>query len=186
MKKFWIIVLLSAFFISCGSSDVGVDKVGIESSTEASKGNVVKARVARVKDGDTLVANSSEGEKITCRLYGVDAPETAKRKKLGQPYGKEAFQELKSLVLDQDVNITVVNTDRYGRSICQIEKENLNVNLEMVKRGLAWAYVEYLKRPHASIYLEAEKEAREKKLGLWKDVNPTPPWEFRKLQKKKK
>lgn len=33
--------------------------------------------------------------------------------------------------------------------------------------------------------LDAEKLARDKKLGLWRDNNPTPPWEFRKMQRHK-
>ena len=44
-------------------------------------------------------------------------------------------------------------------------------------------YVQYLKRPHASIYIDAEREARAKRLGLWNDINPTPPWEWRRRGK---
>ena len=58
-----------------------------------------------------------------------------------------------------------------------------NINLEMVQEGLAWAYREYLQRPYASEYLDAEKEARAKRLGLWQQFNPQPPWEFRKLMR---
>ena len=40
---------------------------------------------------------------------------------------------------------------------------------------------QYLKRPYASEYIEAESEAREKRLGLWKQLgNIEPPWEFRR------
>jgi micrococcal nuclease len=165
MKKFWILLFLSVFLISCNSW----------------KGT---HHVFKVTDGDTLKAESrASNEKIICRLYGADAPETKKPGKPEQPYGEEAFSELKKMVLDKDVKITVINKDRYGRDVCQVNTEKLDVNLEMVKRGMAWAYVEYLKRPHASIYLAVEKEARDKKLGLWAERNPTPPWEFRKLQR---
>ncbi|MHC4322172.1 MAG: thermonuclease family protein [Planctomycetota bacterium] len=61
-----------------------------------------------------------------------------------------------------------------------VELDGLDINLEMVKRGYAWAYRKYLKRPYTSDYIEAEKRAREKGLGLWKDNNPVPPWEFRR------
>ncbi len=50
----------------------------------------------------------------------------------------------------------------------------MNVNLEMVKRDFAWAYKQYLKRPYASEYIEAENEARAKRLGLWQQANPQP------------
>jgi endonuclease YncB( thermonuclease family) len=29
-------------------------------------------------------------------------------------------------------------------------------------------------------YAFAEEEARAKRVGLWKDANPVPPWEWRK------
>ena len=63
---------------------------------------------------------------------------------------------------------------------------NRNINREMVSEGWAWAYRQYLDRPHASEYIEAEEKARGKRLGLWAQTNPQPPWEFRKLQKKGK
>ena len=31
----------------------------------------------------------------------------------------------------------------------------------------------------------AEAKAKADKKGLWADLNPIPPWEFRKLKKKK-
>lgn len=93
---------------------------------------------------------------------------------------------IKSLIYQQTVDYQIVDTDRYGRGICRIKKDGQDINLEMVKSGYAWAYVQYLKRPHASEYIDAEREARSKKLGLWNDVNPTPPWEFRKLQRKRR
>jgi micrococcal nuclease len=56
----------------------------------------------------------------------------------------------------------------------------------MVAEGWAWAYTQYLDRPHASEYLQAEEQARAKRLGLWQQSNPKPPWEFRKALKRGK
>jgi micrococcal nuclease len=53
----------------------------------------------------------------------------------------------------------------------------------MVREGWAWAYREYLRGPYVSEFINAEREAREKRLGLWRDANPTPPWEYRKRRK---
>lgn len=139
--------------------------------------------VSRVKDGDTVVIQTSN--RITCRLYGIDAPETSKRGKSGQPYGKEAKDNLERLIFKKSVDIEVMNNDRYGRKVCRIHRDGMDINLQMVKDGYAWAYVEYLKRPHASEYIQAENEARGKRKGLWQDYNPTPPWEFRKRSRVK-
>lgn len=144
-------------------------------------GSFFKGTVVKVKDGDTVVISPGEGEEyVICRIYGIDAPETVKRSKTGQPYGEEATKELKGLVLGRMVETGVKGKDRYKRAICIIKSDGQDVGLEMVKRGYAWAYKQYLKRPYASEYIDAEEEARKKRLGLWRDINPTPPWEFRR------
>lgn len=144
----------------------------------------VTGKVMQVKDGDTVVISPAEGGAFfTCRLYGIDSPETAKRGRPGQPYGEEAAKELKRLVLAQTVEVILTGAKTYNREVCLIKKDGTDINLEMVKHGYAWAYKQYLKRPYASEYIEAESQARAKRLGLWQDANPTPPWEFRKMQK---
>jgi len=47
----------------------------------------------------------------------------------------------------------------------------------MVRDGFAWRYVRYDK---AGEFTDAEREAREKRRGLWADPNPVPPWEYRR------
>jgi len=137
--------------------------------------------VMKVKDGDTVViAPDGGGAFYTCRLYGIDAPETPKRGKPGQPYGEEATKYLKRLVLGQSVEVTKTGEKTYNREVCILTKDGVNINLEMVRQGYAWAYRRYLRRPYASEYIEAEEEARAHRLGIWKQANPQPPWEFRR------
>ena len=143
----------------------------------------ILGKVMKVKDGDTVVvALEGGGQFFTCRLYGIDAPETTHPRfgQPGQPYGEEAARELKKLILGRDVEVTLKGARTYNREVCLIGKDGMDINLEMVRRGYAWAYKQYLKRPHASKYMEAENHARTKRLGLWADPNPTPPWEFRR------
>ena len=48
---------------------------------------------------------------------------------------------------------------------------------------MAWHYKKYQKEQTVddrSIYARAEEQARGGKLGLWKDAEPTPPWDWRK------
>jgi endonuclease YncB( thermonuclease family) len=150
---------------------------------EASQG--LQGKVMQVKDGDTVVISPVEdGAFFICRLYGIDAPETAKRNRHGQAYAADATQELKRLILGQTVHIELMGRRTHNREVCIIRKDSKDINLEMVRRGYAWAYVQFLKRPHASEYIGAEKEARSRRLGLWRDRNPMPPWEFRKKQRK--
>lgn len=140
-----------------------------------------QATVTNVKDGDTVVVESTSEH--TCRLYGIDAPETPKRGKPGQPYGEESKDNLVRLILGKTVTVEFTGAKTYNREVCRIYRNGADINLQMVRDGYAWAYVEYLKRPHASAFIGAEEEARRERLGIWHDYNPTPPWEFRKLQK---
>ncbi|UPU37838.1 thermonuclease family protein [Geomonas paludis] len=122
------------------------------------------------------------------RLYGIDAPETEKKKnrktgrvsKPGQPYGEESFQALKRKIGGQRVTVEVRDIDRYRRAVSVVRLGGRDINQEMVREGFAWAYRQYLDRPYASEYFRAEEEARRERRGLWRQGNPQPPWEFRK------
>ncbi|QWR76915.1 thermonuclease family protein [Candidatus Magnetomonas plexicatena] len=144
-------------------------------------GTPIKARVVRVYDGDTVVVAPLEGNKrFICRLYGIDAPEVSNMSQKGQPYAVESLQELKKLVSGYTVEVTTTGDSSYNREICLITRDGLDINLEMVKRGYAWAYVKYLKKEDSGRYVDAKIAASEKKLGLWRQKAPEPPWEFRK------
>ena len=49
------------------------------------------------------------------------------------------------------MEVETTGAKTYRREVCRIRRDGLDVNLAMVQKGFAWAYVEYLKRPHASI-----------------------------------
>jgi micrococcal nuclease len=151
-----------------------------------------EAMVERIVDGDTIavVEKNGGGARLKIRLYGIDAPEdekinkkTGKISKAGQPYGNEATKILEAKVSNAVVIINVMDVDRYKRLVGVVRIGNRNINREMVTEGYAWAYKQYLSTPYKSEFIEAEELARSKRLGLWKDDNPQPPWEFRRLQR---
>uniref|UniRef100_C6DZD4 Nuclease (SNase domain protein) n=1 Tax=Geobacter sp. (strain M21) TaxID=443144 RepID=C6DZD4_GEOSM len=153
---------------------------------------VIEGFVSKVSDGDTMQVQDALGTRVKVRLYGIDAPETEKvnRKtgkvsKPGQPYGEEAFQALKGKIGGQRVTVEVRDIDRYRRAVSLVRLGGREINQEMVREGFAWAYRQYLDRPNASEYIRAEEEARREKRGLWRQGNPVPPWEFRKMQRRK-
>ena len=150
----------------------------------------VEGTVTNVSDGDSLKLATVEGTALKVRLYGIDAPElerlnrtTGMVAKPGQPYGNEACQALRSKVLGHTVRLDIMDIDRYKRPVGIVSMNNRNINLEIIKEGYAWAYREYLRGPYASEFIDAEGEARERRLGLWNQSNPQPPWEFRKFSK---
>lgn len=132
-----------------------------------------EGKVISVMDGDTIkvLVNSRQ---IKVRLFGIDAPE---RK---QAYGKQSEKTLKSLVWKKQVKVQVKDTDQYGRIVGVVFLNDLNVNLEMVRRGMAWVYRDFNRD---ETYLEAEAIARKSEVGLWREKDPTPPWIFRKNEK---
>ncbi len=144
----------------------------------------IQGKVMQVKDGDTVTVGPIEGGQLfICRLYGIDAPETARRGRAGQPYGDDATKKLKRLVLGQSVNVQLKGRKTHGREVCIIRKNGTDINREMIRSGYAWAYRKFLERPYASEYISAEDDARANRRGLWQQNNPTPPWEWRRANR---
>ena len=129
-----------------------------------------QATVVAVHDGDTITVRSDITTKI--RLFGIDAPE------LKQPHGQASKQALSGMVFGKTVTVTPANKDRYGRTVAQIKADGVDVNNKMVELGAAWWYTDYAKND--TIKQQLQSDAQGKRIGLWADKNPMPPWDFRK------
>lgn len=135
-------------------------------------------RVSRVGDGDTLqLLLAEDGPEIRVRLYGLDAPE------LDQPQGREARDFLARLVLDQEVRVEKQEVDQYGRVVGRVFSSGLSVNLTLVASGQAWVYEQFCQEPVCRQMRAEEASARRKKLGLWAQDRPQPPWQWRQSQR---
>lgn len=135
------------------------------------------ARVIAIKDGDTIEVLYN-GKPLRIRFAHIDCPEKS------QPFGKAAKQFTSDICFDQ--NVTVINYDgfdRYKRLVAVvINEQGQTVNKELVIAGLAWHFIKYSSDEE---YDKLESIAREKKIGLWVDKDPTPPWKWRKGKKNK-
>lgn len=132
---------------------------------------VTGGKVVGVHDGDTITVYSGTGPQLKVRLLGIDAPE------LKQAFGNVAKQSLSEMVFGRTVELRGQNKDRYGRTLATVVVEGMDVNLAMVRSGLAWHYKAYSKD---SALAGAEQEARTGKRGLWSDAAPVAPWDFRR------
>lgn len=142
--------------------------------------NEIDGKVLRVVDGDTLIVLTSTGTKMTLRLAGIDAPEKS------MPYGDSARNTLIDLVGSGEITIQTTKTDRYGRAIGKVFGQNGDVNLALIKRGMAWHYKRYAHEQSpkdAEAYASAERDANKSEVGLWHDPNPMPPWRYRQCRK---
>ncbi|KAF5800194.1 putative staphylococcal nuclease (SNase-like), SNase-like, superfamily [Helianthus annuus] len=115
--------------------------------------------------------------KYRIRLRGIDAPESA------MPYGKEAKEELIRLVVGKSLKVLIFDEDRYGRCVGDIYCNGVFVQERMLKKGLVWHYGAYDKRPELEKW---EKDARDKRIGLWASANPEKPWEWRKNRREQR
>lgn len=141
-------------------------------------------KVTRVYDGNTLQAEGHDIE-IEIRLVGIDAPETSKgKRKTGQPYSQKAKEYLAALVLNRTVDVKGYGMGPYNRILGVIHLNGKNVNLEMVKAGLAEVYRGLAPHKFKLLpYWQAEKQARDKLRGMWalgdKYISPK---DWRRLQ----
>ena len=130
----------------------------------------LQGTVVAVSDGDTLTLLAGKRQHKV-RLAQIDAPEKT------QPYGQRAKLSLSELSYRREARIEVEAEDKYGRTVGTVWIDGRNINLEQVRRGMAWVYTQY---SHSSELLQIQQEARAAQRGLWADSNPVPPWEYRR------
>ena len=131
-------------------------------------------RVVKISDGDTLTCLAKGNKSIKVRLAEIDAPEKK------QAFGQKSKKALSDMVYLRDVRLSLKGQDRYQRTLAIVYYQDKNINLEMVKQGMAWAYKQY---SHDPIYLQAQENAQAKRIGLWVDNNPIEPSQWRRQEK---
>lgn len=149
--------------------------------SQSAMADTITGKVVSVADGDTITLLDATNMQHRIRLAQIDAPETAHGKnKPSQPFGNDSKQSLASLTFGKVVTASCGDTDRYGRFVCGITVDGLDVNREQVRRGMAMVYEKYA--TDRTLYSN-QKTAQAAKLGVWAEESPTPPWEWRKAQK---
>ena len=121
---------------------------------------------AKITDGDTIIIND-----IRIRFTGSDAPESyffGKTQTCLDSKGREwecgnaATQKLKELINNQTVRCTDEGQDRYGRTLGICYVGDMDLQAEMVKSGMAVAYLRYSDR-----YEKEQNYAKKVKAGMW-------------------
>ena len=120
---------------------------------------------ATVIDGDTITIKNAK-----IRFSGIDAPEKNYR---GQTQfcrgpkgvwacGKKASSKLKQLINGQEVQCTNEGKDKYGRTLSICYANGVDLQAEMVRSGMAVAYLRYSNR-----YENEMVEAMVAQVGIW-------------------
>jgi endonuclease YncB( thermonuclease family) len=130
-------------------------------------------RVVAVLDGDTVTVQETGQSSRDIRLSRIDAPERS------QAFGQHARQSLSAMVYGKDVRIEVSVQDRQTLTMGKLWLDGVDINLEQLRRGMAWLNREQATDPN---YQQVEAQARSQRVGLWSQPNAQPPWEYRNLE----
>jgi micrococcal nuclease len=101
-----------------------------------------RAKVTRVIDGDTAVVLVDLGFyvfiTVHLRLFGINAPEMHGETRLAGAASKARLQEL---IEGKDILIESRALDKYGRTVAVVFLNDVSINDQMVKEGLAVPYL---------------------------------------------
>ncbi|MBI2614058.1 MAG: thermonuclease family protein [Candidatus Levybacteria bacterium] len=131
------------------------------------------AKVRRVIDGDTIEVLLNN-KKDAVRLIGIDAPETDDPRKTVECFGREASDKAKEVLNGKTITLesdpTQGDRDKYHRLLRYVFLNDLNFNKFMISEGYAHEYT-YKSNPYKYMeeFINAEKEARKNKKGLWNE-----------------
>ncbi len=151
--------------------------VWIFSFSNAFAGQTIAGKVVGITDGDTLTLLDGNQVQYKIRLSGIDTPEK------GQAFGQAASENLANMVFGQLAVADCPRQDKYGRWVCVVRVDGTDICLAQIKAGLAWHYKKYASEQtpmDQELYALAQLEAKAAGIGLWKDADPTPPWDWRK------
>ena len=152
----------------------------------AAHADTLTGRVVGITDGDTITLLDADRQQHKIRLQGIDAPEKA------QPFGQRSKQNLSRMVFGKNVRVEWEKRDKYKRIVgkvwvqpadCPTCPMTLDAGHAQITVGLAWWYRKYANEQSPQDqgqYEFSEQEARAKRVGLWQDDHPVPPWEWRR------
>lgn len=126
-----------------------------------------KAYVNYVFDGDTIELSG----KITLRLLGIDAPETANKYTSfkSQCFATESAKIAKELMMGQTVETQkdIEDKDQYGRLLRYVFLDGVFINEFLVRQGYAKTEPKTINTRYKDILEDAQNEAKREKRGLW-------------------
>ncbi len=127
-----------------------------------------KFKVLKIFDGDSLQVAAMDLV-FSIRLCGIDSPEIGDGDQQSQPFSREAKAYLETLLNSREVSLKSHGADSYHRQLAEIFMDGKNINIEMIKQGLAEVYKgDPPKTLDLHLYLKAEEQARKAGKGIWK------------------
>ncbi len=105
----------------------------------------VEARVVRVLDGDTILADAfvwpGQVVRVSVRIRGIDAPEIRSRCEAEKERGIAARAALEEILHEGTLHLTAIGGDKYfGRVLADVHAAERDLAEEMLRRGLVRPY----------------------------------------------
>lgn len=150
-----------------GRHETGAATGGARSTVERTRGSV-----AYVLDGDTVQVTTRAGRSVRVRFLGISAPEIPHPGKSGECYGYPATRHLKELLpVGTHVKLlsdpTQDNTDVFGRSLRYVQAGGRDIGAAQIRGGAAAARDSSNPVSRHGTYVELERQARDRRLGIW-------------------
>jgi micrococcal nuclease len=166
-----------------------LDQAGQPASTgdDWAKYHDRSCKVVRVVDGDTIIIDVPDHDKpvTRVRLWGVDAPETARHGRPESYFGAEAKAYTARRLEGRTVHLalsTKRTRGKYDRLLAYLylERGGRMFNEMLLREGYAYADLRFDHHYYRS-FRDIEKRARRDGAGLWADVTPArmPAWRQR-------
>jgi len=162
-KKLLFIFLIFLLFIT----------LSCEKSSQTSKDNLLKVKIEKAIDGDTVILE--DGEKL--RYAGIDTTELYTQEGLPQPFAKEAYNLNKALTEGKTLylELSLRKRDKYGRLLGELYFENgTSVSEILVREGLAFVCYYEGSAKYYEKYLPLQREAIKKRKGIFSLLEHEP------------
>ena len=162
---FWLILL-----IGLGACSAPACPAGMEPGETG--------RVVRVMDGDAMALHTGQ----IVRLVGIEAPALERQQRAGEPYAEESRRLLEDHALGRQFQLCYpgLTRDRYDRALAHavsVDGRGTPVWLNRAQVETGAARVRLYPDTQGTVgqaFLNAERVARQKGLGLWRKQGAQP------------
>ena len=125
---------------------------------------------AYVLDGDSIRVSRKE-----VRLFGIDAPEYSQtcfnKTNIEYNCGLNSKEFLIKLIGGKKIDCFYAQKDKYDRFLAKCYLDNLSINEEIIKNGMA---VVYNFTESDEVIDKLEEQAKNKKIGIWQGAFELP------------